>query len=123
MLVLLQPCNGRLAQERPDLGPRPSASPEKRDQRRRPGPVNQEEDGPVEVCLPKTDGDKRLPAGEVAFTEISGSQCQFPEILGAYEAVYRWVKEHDREPDGPAREIYLNQSGEDLQMEIAVPMR
>ena len=87
------------------------------------GPVNHEDDGPVEVCLPKTDGDRRLPAGEVAFTEISGSQCQFPEILGAYEAVYRWVKEHNREPDGPAREIYLNQWGEDLQMEIAVPMR
>jgi DNA-binding transcriptional MerR regulator len=87
------------------------------------GPVNQEEDGPVEVCVPKADGDKRLHAGEVAFTEISGSQCAFPEILGAYEAVYRWVKKQGREPDGPAREIYLNESGEELRMEIAVPMR
>jgi DNA-binding transcriptional MerR regulator len=87
------------------------------------GPVNNEENGPVEVCVPKTDGDKRLPAGEVAFTEVSGSQCQFPEILGAYEAVYRWAKEHGREPDGPAREIYLSGPGEHLQMEIAVPLR
>ncbi len=86
------------------------------------GPVNHEEDGPVEVCVPKKSGDKRLPAGQVAFTEISGSQCDFPEILGAYEAVYRWAKEQGREVDGPAREIYLNGVGEELHMEIAVPL-
>jgi DNA-binding transcriptional MerR regulator len=87
------------------------------------GPVNAEEDGPVEVCVPKTDGKNRLPAGEVAFTEISGSQCEFPEILGAYEAVYRWAKEKGREPDGPPREIYLNTADEELRMEIALPLR
>ena len=87
------------------------------------GPVNHDEDGPVEVCAPTTNGDKRLPAGEVAFTEISGSQCQFPEILGAYEAVYRWAKEHGREPNGPAREIYRGDPAEELRMEIAVPLR
>jgi DNA-binding transcriptional MerR regulator/effector-binding domain-containing protein len=87
------------------------------------GPVNAEEDGPVEVCVPKTEGQNRLPAGEVAFTEISGSQCDFPEILGAYEAVYRWAKEKGREPDGPPREIYLNAADEELRMEIALPLR
>jgi DNA-binding transcriptional MerR regulator len=87
------------------------------------GPVNTEEDGPIEVCVPKTGADKHLPAGEIAFTEISGSQCDFPEILGAYEAVYRWVKDHGREPDGPPREIYLNALDEPLHMEIAVPLR
>ena len=87
------------------------------------GPVNNDEDGPVEVCVPKANGDKSLPAGEVAFTEIAGSQCQFPEILGAYEAVYRWAKEHGRQPDGPAREVYLNPTPDDPRMEIAVPLR
>jgi DNA-binding transcriptional MerR regulator len=87
------------------------------------GPVNAEEDGPVEVCVPAGDGDRRLPAGEVAFTEISGRQCQFPEILGAYDAVYRWVKEHGRQPAGPAREIYLSGPGADERLEIAVPLR
>jgi DNA-binding transcriptional MerR regulator len=87
------------------------------------GPVNAEEDGPVEVCVPKAEGDKQLPAGEVAFTAISGSQCEFPEILGAYESVYRWAKEHGREPDGPAREIYLSRPEEELRMEIALPLR
>jgi DNA-binding transcriptional MerR regulator len=87
------------------------------------GPVNAEEDGPVEVCVPCDDGDRRLGAGEIAFTEISGEQCRFPEILGAYEAVYRWVKENGREPSGPAREIYLSGPGGDEQLQIAVPMR
>jgi DNA-binding transcriptional MerR regulator len=87
------------------------------------GPVNAEEDGPVEVCVPTADGDKRLPAGEVAFTEISGEQCRFPEILGAYEAVYRWAKENGREACGPAREIYLSGPGGDEQLQIAVPVR
>jgi DNA-binding transcriptional MerR regulator len=87
------------------------------------GPVNAEEDGPVEVCVPTVEGQNHLPAGEVAFTEISGSQCEFPEILGAYEAVYRWAKEKGREPDGPPREIYLNTADEELRMEIALPLR
>jgi effector-binding domain-containing protein len=72
--------------------------------------------------VPSADGDKALPAGEVAFTEISGEQCQFPQILGAYEAVYRWTKENGRETSGPAREIYLRGPGADEQLEIAVPL-
>jgi DNA-binding transcriptional MerR regulator len=86
------------------------------------GAVNNDEDGPVEVCVPAADGDKCLPAGEIAFTEISGEQCQFPQILGAYEAVYRWVKREGREADGPAREIYLRGPGGDEQLQIAVPL-
>ena len=87
------------------------------------GPVNGEEDGPVEVCVPKAAGDKTLPATQVAFTAIQGEQCRFPEILGAYEAVYRWVREHGREPDGAAREVYLSGPGEGERLEIAVPLR
>ena len=86
------------------------------------GAVNAEEDGPVEVCVPSADGDKRLPAGQIAFTEIAGEQCQFPQILGAYEAVYRWAKENRREATGPAREIYLRGPGPDEQLQIAVPL-
>jgi DNA-binding transcriptional MerR regulator len=86
------------------------------------GPVNNEEDGPVEVCVPADDGDKSLPAGDIAFTEISGEQCRFPEILGAYDAVYRWVKDNGREPAGPSREIYLRGPGADEQLQIAVPL-
>lgn len=87
------------------------------------GPVNDQDDGPVEVCVPKESGEKVLPGGEVAFTAIRGEQCVFPQILGAYEAVYRWANDHDREPAGPAREIYVSSEAEELRMEIAVPLR
>lgn len=87
------------------------------------GPVNNEEDGPVEVCVPKASGDKRLPAGEVAFTELAGAQCDFPEILGAYEAVYRWAKDNGRDPAGPPREIHVDPSPETMRLEIALPLR
>jgi DNA-binding transcriptional MerR regulator len=99
-----------------------------RDQSRAPafvlyhGAVNNDEDGPVEVCVPSVRGDKRLPAGEIAFTEIRGEQCRFPHILGAYEAVYRWAKQNGREASGPAREIYLSGPGQDEQLQIAVPL-
>ena len=86
------------------------------------GAVNHEEDGPVEVCVPQAKGDKRLPAGEIAFTEINGEQCRFPEILGAYDAVYRWIKEHGREASGPAREIYFAGPQGVEQVQIAVPL-
>ena len=42
------------------------------------GAVTEESDGPVEVGVPRTDGDLELPAGEVAYTTISGTQCDFP---------------------------------------------
>ena len=86
------------------------------------GTVNTEDDGPVEVCVPRPDGDRTLPAGTVAFTQISGKQCMFPEILAAYEAVYRWIRENGREHTGPPREIYLTPEAPDMQLEIAVPL-
>jgi len=89
------------------------------------GEVNEEADGPVEVCVPAADGDKQLPASEVAFTVATGPQCTFPEIIGAYDAVARWAKEHGRELDGPPREIYRFDParGEEPHMEIAWPIR
>ena len=88
------------------------------------GEVNEESDGPVEVCLPVADGDKTLPAVEVAYTVASGADAQFPEILGAYDAVVRWAAEHGRELDGSPREIYVGPAtGPEAQLEIAWPIR
>jgi effector-binding domain-containing protein len=91
------------------------------------GAVNADSDGPIEVAVPSPDGDRRLPAGEVAYTVIGGDQCAFPEILGAYEAVYQWASANGREVTGPPREIYLagpaSGSGDVERLEIALPIR
>ena len=89
------------------------------------GEVNNDDDGPVEVCVPTRGGDRRLPAGQVAFTIATGEQCRFPEIIGAYDAVARWAKENGREFDGPPREIYRFDParGEEPRMEVAWPVR
>jgi DNA-binding transcriptional MerR regulator len=87
------------------------------------GPVNEEDDGPVEVCVPRPDGEAVLAEGEIAFTTVAGEQCEFPQIIGAYEAVYRWARDNGRVVEGPAREIYLADTAEGPRMEIAVPIR
>jgi DNA-binding transcriptional MerR regulator len=90
------------------------------------GEVNEQGDGPVEVCVPTAAGDKRLPAGEVAYTVAVGEeQCRFPEIIGAYDAVAEWAQRNGRELAGPPREIYRSDphKGETPRMEIAWPIR
>jgi DNA-binding transcriptional MerR regulator len=83
------------------------------------GAVNEQDDGPVEVGLPTAAGDKQLPGGEVAYTNVQGDQCQFPEILGAYDAIARWARENGRELAGPPREIYRDERD----WEVAWPIR
>jgi DNA-binding transcriptional MerR regulator len=89
------------------------------------GEVNEEDDGPVEVCVPTADGDRTLPGGEVAFTVATGGQCEFPEIIGAYDAVASWAASQGRELHGTPREIYRwdPAKGEEPRMEIAWPIR
>ena len=84
------------------------------------GAVTDEAEGTVEVCLPVAEADRKLPAGEVAYTVAAGSQTDFPEILGAYDAVAGWAAENGRQLAGPPREIYLDN---EPRMEIAWPLQ
>jgi DNA-binding transcriptional MerR regulator len=89
------------------------------------GEVNEDDDGPVEVGVPTAHGDRTLPESEVAYTTVSGSQCEFPEIIGAYDAIAQWVTANGRELAGSPREIYLSDpgKGEEHHWEIAWPIR
>jgi DNA-binding transcriptional MerR regulator len=92
------------------------------------GEVNEDSDGPVEVCVPTkepVEGGGELPAGPVAYTVARGEQTRFPEIIGAYDAVALWVQRHGHELAGPPREIYRSDpaKGEEAVMEIAWPIR
>jgi DNA-binding transcriptional MerR regulator len=85
------------------------------------GQVNEEDDGPVEVGVPKDDGDRELSSGLVAATTVEGEQADFPQILGAYDAIVRWAKENGRELAGPPREVCLAE--EPLRLQIAWPVK
>jgi DNA-binding transcriptional MerR regulator len=85
------------------------------------GQVNEQDDGPVEVGVPRDDGDRELPGGQVVATTVEGDETDFPQILGAYDAIQRWAKEHGRKLAGPPREVCLQE--EPLRLQIAWPVK
>jgi DNA-binding transcriptional MerR regulator len=86
------------------------------------GEVNERSNGPVEVGVPCLNGDHELPAGEIAVTTAEGEQCDFPQVLGAYDAIARWAREHGRRLDCSPREVYLSGDDEPLRMQIVWPL-
>lgn len=82
------------------------------------GQVNEDSDGPVEVCVPfegrlepKGEIAIRLePAHQEAYTRISKSEVEFPHILKAYDAVSHWLSANNLPvlPNGCSpREVYF----------------
>jgi DNA-binding transcriptional MerR regulator len=76
------------------------------------GEVNEDSDGPVEVCVPISshagDVPSRIePAHREAYTRITKAQVEFPQILSAYEAVDAWVQAHGKTLAGSPREVYF----------------
>jgi DNA-binding transcriptional MerR regulator len=78
------------------------------------GRVNEEEHGPIEVCVPfegSLEPTGRIairlePAQHIAYTRITKAQCSFPGILKAYDDVYGWLKANGKTISGNSREIY-----------------
>ncbi len=82
------------------------------------GPVNEREDGPVEVCIPLTGADSSAalpegasirsePARRELYTTLSLNQLQFPELLGAYDAVAAAIQARGLTPSLDCRESYF----------------
>ena len=79
------------------------------------GEVNDDSDGPVELCLPfrgelATAGEiivRSEPPHREAFTTITRAQVEFPGILDAYAAVEGWIDGEGREMAGSPREVYF----------------
>jgi DNA-binding transcriptional MerR regulator len=98
------------------------------------GEVNEESDGPVEICLPiARDPGRDLaaatrvePAHREAYTRITRAQVAFPQILSAYDAVRAWTDREAATPLGSPREVYFADFGaaapDDLVCDIAQPI-
>ncbi|MEQ4206498.1 MerR family transcriptional regulator [Actinopolymorpha sp. B9G3] len=84
------------------------------------GAVNDDSDGPVEVCVPvrgtlgrdgalPADGPtaREEPAHREAYVRVTKAQFDMPQILSAYDAVERWMTARKRTCAGSPREVYL----------------
>jgi DNA-binding transcriptional MerR regulator len=79
------------------------------------GEVNEDSDGPVEVCVPVGPAEgtapgtatRREPAHREAYARLTKAQVEFPQILTAYDAVIEWVGAHGRSVAGAPREVYF----------------
>lgn len=90
------------------------------------GAINEQEDGPLEICLP-VNGQvagrgnvqvKQLEGGDAACVMMLGAQTDFPAILGAYDAAADWINKNGYSTAEPPREIWHSGPGEDPKMEI-----
>jgi DNA-binding transcriptional MerR regulator len=90
------------------------------------GPISETEDGPVETCLAvdgKVEGKgdiegKQLEGGKAACVVITGEQCHYPELLGAYDAAADWIQKNGFETSQPPREVWYTGPGPDAKWEI-----
>ena len=79
------------------------------------GEVNEDSDGPVEVCVPVAAGQeasdgvptRREPAHKEAYVRITKAQVEYPQILSAYDAVAQWIGAQERTVAGSPREVYF----------------
>jgi hypothetical protein len=79
------------------------------------GEVNEDSDGPVEVCAPLACPDAVPPGMAVrheaahreAYVTITRAQLEYPQILSAYDAVADWISSAGLAQAGPPRECYL----------------
>ncbi|MEW2490038.1 MerR family transcriptional regulator [Streptomyces sp. NPDC048411] len=99
------------------------------------GLVDQDGDGPVEVCAPTDSpvqptgriGVRLEPAHRQAFTELRKGQSEYPTVAGAFAALASWLDGRGLQPTASAREIYYpnwaDADADEHVMDIAVPFQ
>jgi DNA-binding transcriptional MerR regulator len=79
------------------------------------GPINHQDDGPIEVCLP-ADGAfqaqgqvqiRELPGGRAAVVEVRDEYTSYPKIIEGYDAGYDWIVAHDYRHVEAPREVWI----------------
>jgi DNA-binding transcriptional MerR regulator len=88
--------------------------------------INEQEDGPIETCVPvnakvEARGNieaKQLEGGKAACVVITGEQCHYPELLGAYDTAADWIQRNGFETTSAPREIWYTEPGPDAKWEV-----
>jgi len=99
------------------------------------GEVNEDSDGPVEVCVPVSHSHegsadvpmRREPAHREAYVRLRKAQVEFPQILSAYDAVAQWIGTEGLSVAGSPREVYFTDfqaaAPTDEVCDVAFPMQ
>jgi DNA-binding transcriptional MerR regulator len=99
------------------------------------GKVDNDSDGPVEVCVPfmgafEPAGEMRVrlePAHEEAFTVMKRGSVDGPELMHGYDAVAAWMSERGKKCTLSSREVYFNPApwdkipADELAFDVAYP--
>lgn len=95
------------------------------------GSIDHENDGPIEICLPTNEllsdvGDdvqvRELASTKVVYVDLHGQECDFPNILKGYDAVFDWIRQNGYEPADSPYEVWHNMSKPE-HMEIMLAFR
>ena len=93
------------------------------------GGVDEDGDGPVEVCVPTTKAasTRTEPAHREVYVRLRKARVGFPQILSVFDGLSQWVDTHGLEVAGPAREVYFADFGAaeptDDVCDVAIPVR
>ena len=90
------------------------------------GAINEQDNGPIEICLPvngdlKGEGEvevKQLQGGKAACVTLRGAQCAFPAVLSGYDATAEWIQKNGYEIAESPREVWHTPPGEDERIEV-----
>jgi DNA-binding transcriptional MerR regulator len=90
------------------------------------GTINEQDDGPIEICIPfngniKTAGDmqvKQLDGGDAACVTLLGAQCAFPAVLAGYDLTAEWIQKNGYEIAESPREVWHTSPGNDEKIEV-----
>ena len=92
------------------------------------GAINEQEDGPLEICLPvngTVNGKgaiavKQLQGGDAACVMTVGVETDFPAILGAYDAAADWINKNGYGMAEPPREVWHSGPGGGIEPKMEI---
>lgn len=104
------------------------------------GEVSEDSDGPLELCRPVTHdtgtaavaamADLQLrveQSHDEAYIHLTHEEMSWPEMLPAYDALGRWVRENPRQPAGPVRQLLIadqrTATPDTVTCDLSVPLR